>query len=590
LSIHEEESLGKVFDRVLIKRLFAYVWPFRRLMFLSFLSLLLLTAAELAQPMLIKIAIDNNIGQGDFRGLTRTGMFYILALVIAGLGEFGYRYLSAWLGQKMMFTIRVQLFSHIHKLPLSFIDKNPVGRLVTRVTNDIATLNEMLSSGVVAILGDIVVLVGIVIVMVKMNLKLSLITFSVLPLMLAVTGFIRPRLRNAFRTVRLRLARINSYLQENISGMATVQIFNQEEKSSHQFKELNRSYFEAALQGIRMFSLFYPLVSLVTAISTSLIIWYGGGQVIQDALSLGVLVAFMQYIRRFFQPLQDLADKYNNLQAALASSERIFKILDEPEQPTFKAPQKHLVKAAGQIMFDNLSFSYNGTDYVLRDINFDIKPGEKIAIVGATGAGKTSIISLINRLYEPTQGRILLDGVDIAHVDVEELRSRIGIVLQDVFLFSGTVRDNITLGDSTISETAIIKAARRVNAHKFISELENGYDHMLAERGSNLSVGQKQLLSFARALAFNPEILILDEATSSVDTETEQLISSAIHELMKGRTSIIIAHRLSTIRDVDRIIVLHKGIIREMGTHEELMGLQGVYHRLYQLQFRGQAV
>ncbi len=447
----------------------------------------------------------------------------------------------------------------------------------------------MLSSGVVAIFGDIVVIIGIIGVMLRLNWQLALVTFAVLPFLFLATDIFRRKVRHAYRDMRLRLAKINSFLQENITGMATVQAFNREKQNSAQFRELNDSFKQAGLKTIRYHGIFFPLVSLLTSVSTSLIIWYGGGEVIRHALSLGVLVAFMQYVRRFFRPLQDLADKYNNLQAAMASSERVFKLLDEPEQQRFQAQQEFLVKGVGKIEFEDVSFAYNGADFVLKNISFVIQPGEKVAVVGATGAGKTSIISLINRMYEPTQGRILLNGVDITHVDVQELRARIGIVLQDVFIFSGTVRDNICLGDTSISEAEIIRAAERVNAQKFISTFEDGYDHLLTERGSNLSVGQKQLLSFARVLAFNPDILILDEATSSVDTETEALIGTAIHELMRGRTSIIIAHRLSTIRNVDRIIVLHKGKIREMGGHEELLALKGIYYRLYQLQFAGEA-
>lgn len=585
MSIHEEEILGKAFDSRLIKRLFTYVWPFKGWMLLSLLILMIQTAAELAEPIIIKIAIDKNITQGDLHGLSMTSILYISALLVQSLSLFGFYFLSNWLGQKVMYKIRMQVFSHIQKLPLSYFDKNPVGRLVTRTTNDIETLNDLLSSGAVAILGDIVVLIGIVIVLVQLNLTLALITFAVLPIMLLATDIFRRNIREAYRKMRTRLARINSYLQENITGMATVQIFNREDENFDQFKVLNASYRKASLQTVKYHAIFFPIISLLTSAATALIIWYGGGKVIQGALSLGVLVAFMQYVKRFFRPLQDLADKYNNLQAAMASSERIFKVLDEPIQTDFFHHQAHMPANIGRITFENVSFAYNSDDFVLKNISFDIQPGEKIAIVGATGAGKTSIISLINRMYEPTSGRILLDDVDITNVSLKELRSRIGIVLQDVFIFSGTIRDNISLGDDNITHQVVEAAAKRVNAHRFISEFSDSYDHMLTERGSNLSVGQKQLLSFARVLAYDPEILILDEATSSVDTETEALITTAIHELMQNRTSIIIAHRLSTIKNVDRIIVLHKGKIREMGGHDELLAQKGIYHQLYQLQF-----
>lgn len=589
MNYHEEETLGKAYDGRLMKRLLRYLWPYKGVVLISLLILLLQAGAELAGPYIIKIAIDREIAAGDYTGLFSLSLLFLGVLLVQAAAAYGYRYITSWLGQKIMYDIRLQLFTHLQKLPLSFYDKNPVGRLVTRVTNDVETLNSMLSSGVVAIMGDMVVLFGIVIVMLQMNWQLALVTFAVFPLIFVATEIFRKKVRQAYRTIRLRIARINSFLQENISGMATVQIFNREPENFKRFTELNDQHRQAQLQSIRYHGLYYPAIGLFTSISTGLILWYGGLRVGSATLSLGVLVAFMQYVRRFFEPIQDLADKYNIMQAAMASSERVFKLLDEPEQHSYQPPQQQLPPSKGKIEFDDVSFTYNGSDYVLKNVSFTIQPGERVAIVGATGAGKTSIISLINRMYEPTQGHILLDDIDTAHIPVEELRSRIGVVLQDVFIFSGTVDENITLGHSEISDDAMVAAAKRVNAHDFIQHMSNRYKHELTERGSNLSVGQKQLLSFARALAYNPEILILDEATSSVDTETEHLISDAIHTLMQNRTSIIIAHRLSTIRDVDRIIVLHKGRIRETGTNEELLKERGFYYRLYQLQFGGKA-
>ncbi|MBN1464444.1 ABC transporter ATP-binding protein [candidate division KSB1 bacterium] len=571
-----------------MRRLFKFLWPFKWAALLSFSVLFLISAAELAGPYILKLAIDEELSAGDYPGLVRLVMFYLVILIVQAVGQYSYHFLSLKLGQKVMYDIRLQIFTHLQKLPLSFFDKNPVGRLVTRVTNDVETLNEMLSEGVVSILGDVILLIGITIVMLMLNWQLALASLIVLPFMLLATDMFRKKVREAYRMTRTRLARINSFLQENISGMATVQLFNREQENYRRFEKLNDDHRKANLESLRYSSYFFPVISFLATLSTALIFWYGGLRVFDNVLSLGVLVAFMQYIRRFFMPLQDLADKYNMMQAAMASGERVFKLLDEPEQISCFGSPLEFGAAKGKIEFRNVSFAYN-KDYVLQDISFTIQPGEKVAIVGATGAGKTSIISLINRMYEPTAGQIFIDDIDTSRIPAEELRSRLGVVLQDVFIFSGSIEHNITLGDPSISDLEVETAARRVNANRFIERLADHYKHILTERGSNLSVGQKQLLSFARALAYDPEILILDEATSSVDTETEHLISDAIRALMQHRTSIIIAHRLSTIKNVDWIIVLHKGRIREMGTHEELLARRDVYYRLYQLQFGGAA-
>ncbi|MBN1541815.1 ABC transporter ATP-binding protein, partial [candidate division KSB1 bacterium] len=487
-----------------------------------------------------------------------------------------------------MYDIRIRIFSHLQELPLSFFDRNPVGRLVTRATNDVETLNTLLSSGVVSIFGDVFVLIGIIAVMLKLNWQLALLTFTILPLIVYATSLFRVRVRDSYRKVRTRIARINSYLQENIVGMSVVQIFNRQERNHQHFDRLNASHLRAYLQTIKYYAIFYPVIELLGAVSLALILWYGGLKTLQGALTLGVVVAFIQYTERFFHPIRDLSEKYNILQSAMASSERIFKLLDE--SPQIRMPENPLTLGAirGEIEFRNVSFSYNGTDWVLNNLCFTIQPGEKVAIVGATGAGKTSIISLISRMYEPTQGEILIDGIDIRRLEIDDLRRAIRLVSQNIFIFSGTVDYNIRLADETIQPERVEKAARDVNAHLFIARMKDGYQSELLENGSNLSVGQKQLLSFARALVFDPRILILDEATSSVDTETEFLIRDAINKLMDGRTSLIIAHRLSTIQSVDRIIVLHKGKIREIGKHEELLAKRGIYHRLYQLQYAGE--
>jgi ATP-binding cassette, subfamily B, multidrug efflux pump len=585
LTIHEDEILGKAYDSRLMKRLLTYLWPYKKQTLIALLVLLCSTAGDLAGPYLLKVAIDRDIAARNLHGLFRLMQFYVLVLLMRSAANYTYTLLTNWLGQKIMFDLRRRLFAHIQKLPLAFFDRNPVGRLVTRVTNDVETLNQMLSSGIVAILGDIVVLVGIITIMLSLNWKLALVTFAVFPLIFLATEIFRKKVRQAYRQIRLRIARINSFLQENISGMTTVQLFNREGKNYNQFLELNDSHREANQRSIRYHAVYYPTIGFFTFLSTAMILWYGGLQVWKGVISIGILVAFTQYVRRFFEPIEDLADKYNIMQAAMASSERVFALMDEKEQEPFQEPQQTLPTSRGKIEFRNLSFAYNSEDWVLKDVSFTIQPGEKVAIVGATGAGKTSIISLLNRMYEPTYGQILLDDVDTAHVPLQEIRSRIGVVLQDVFIFSGSVRDNISLGDPAVTDEVMEQSASRVNAHRFIHTLPQQYEHELAERGSNLSTGQKQLLSFARALAFNPEILILDEATSSVDTETELLIREAIRKLMENRTSIIIAHRLSTIQHVDWIIVLHKGKIREMGKHQDLLAKKGVYYRLYQLQF-----
>jgi ATP-binding cassette subfamily B protein len=589
VTFHEDENIGKAFDKDLMKRLLTFIWPFKWFVLLSLLILTFYSATQLAGPYILKLAIDNELMNGDYHGLAILMIIYLIIEMTYIVFRSIHHMLTRWLGQKVMYNMRVEIFSHIQKLPLSYFDKNPVGRLVTRVTNDIEQLNNLLSSGIVSIFSDIIVLAGIVIVMMSLNWQLSLVSFSVLPFLILTILLFKRQMRDAYRQTRTRLAKINSFLQENISGMATVQIFNREKENHRRFENLNAEYREASIKSIKIDSMYYPVVRMLMTTGSALLLWYGGNMVFDNFLSLGVLVAFTRYVNRFFRPLADLAEKYSIMQSAMASSERVFKLLDEPEQPLTHGTPLPLPPSTGKIEFRDVTFAYNEKDYVLKNVSFTIQPGEKVAIVGATGAGKTSIISLINRMYEPTHGHIFLDDVDTALVPLTDLRSRIGVVLQDVFIFSGSVQHNVTLGDPHISTDEIETALHRVNADQFVNKFADSYQHELMERGSNLSVGQKQLLSFARALAYNPEILILDEATSSVDTETERLISDAIHKLMENRTSIIIAHRLSTIKDVDWIIVMHKGEIREIGKHDKLLQEKGIYYRLHQLQFGGKA-
>jgi ATP-binding cassette subfamily B multidrug efflux pump len=494
------------------------------------------------------------------------------------------------MGQKIMFDLRMQIFRHFQKMDVAFFDKNPVGRLMTRVTTDVDALNELFTAGVISIFGDICTLSGIVVTLFLLNFKLALAMFSVLPLLFLVTFLFKIKVRDSYRRVRTAIARINAFLQENITGTAVVQIFSQEKKQYRRFTKINREYLNANLQSIFYYAIFYPILELIGAFAVGLIIWYGGLQVFAGSLTLGALVAFVQYSDRFFRPISDLSEKYTILQSAMASSERIFKLLDTA--PTIVSPKEDKVTdtLAGSVEFHNVTFSYNPGETILHDISFKVKPGEKIALVGATGAGKSTIIGLLSRFYDVESGKIMVDGRDIKDFDLQRLRQSIGIVLQDVFLFSGSIADNIRLNNEDISQEQVRWAAETVNASRFIKDLKNGYDTSVGERGSSLSVGQKQLLAFARALAYNPKILILDEATSSIDTETEILIRDALEKLLAGRTAIIIAHRLSTVQKADRIIVLHRGRIREIGNHQELLHLKGIYWKLYQLQYKDQLI
>lgn len=586
--VEDDQILGKAYDSRLVKRILPYLYPFRWLMILSVGLLLMISLMQLAGPYLVKVGIDDYIGTGDMDGLMIVALLYLATLTTQFLLQFAETYLTQYVGQHVMFGLRRDIFQHLQRLSLSFFDKNPVGRLITRVTSDVDALNEMVTSGMVAIFGNIFTIIGVIIMMLWMNWKLALVTLAVVPMLFLAAFLFKRKVRQLFRQVRTRLAVINSFLQENITGMRIVQLFNREQENYRRFTEINKDYRQANLDTIFYFAIFFPTVRFLSSLAIALIIWYGGGQILQGTLTFGILVAFIQYAELFYRPIQELSEKYNIFQSAMASSERIFRVMDEPvliDDPEYASPIdgfKH------EIEFKHVWFAYDGVNFVLKDVSFKVKKGESVAIVGATGSGKTTIVNLLCRFYDINKGQILIDGVDIREFEVNHLRQLIGIVLQDVFLFSGTIEENIRLGNAEFDSDRITIAAKRAHADTFINRLEHGYQQEVKERGSTLSVGQKQLLSFARALAFDPQILILDEATSNIDTETELLIQDALNILLENRTSIVIAHRLSTIKHVDRIIAIHKGEIRESGSHDELLTQQGIYYKLYQLQYKEQ--
>lgn len=524
--------------------------------------------------------------QRDADAVMRIALIFAGILVIGFALNYGQVYLLQWTGQKIIFNIRQALFSHIERLSLSFFDQNPVGRLVTRVTNDVQTLNEMYTAVLVNLFKDIFMLFGILIVMFSLNYQLALYSCAVLPLVILSTIIFRVKARQAYRQVRVRLARLNANIAENISGMKIVQIFHQEEKKFQEFDTINQNHYQATRKQILAYAIFRPAMEIISSLGLAIVIWFGGQQFIQNNLQLGVLFAFISYIQQFFRPILDLTEKYNIMQAAMASAERIFLLLDQKPAIKNSPTPIELGAAKGQIQFKHVWFAYHENDWVLKDLNFTINPGETVAFVGATGAGKSSIINLLSRFYDIQQGEILLDGKDIKQLDLDHLRSKVGVVLQDVFLFTGNIKSNISLGNPKISDKQIREVARYVNADPFISNLGRQYEEPVTERGSTLSTGQRQLLAFARTLAFNPEILVLDEATANIDTETELLIQDALKKIIKDRTTLIIAHRLSTIQHADKIIVLHKGEIREMGNHQELLAKEGIYYKLYQLQYK----
>jgi ATP-binding cassette, subfamily B, multidrug efflux pump len=595
---HEEEQLGRIYDTKAAGRLLRYLAPYKRLVFIALLLTIVVNLVRQIGPLLTKWSIDDYIRPAAggvigidhaFSGITLLAIIYLLSLVVTlGIGYFQDVLLNT-IGQRVMYDLREQIFGKLQTVEVAFYDTHPVGRLVTRLTTDVDALNELFTSGLVEVLGDIVLIVGALGIMFYFNWKLALVSLLVLPLLAAATAWFRRGAREGFRQVRTKIARLNAFTQEHISGAQTVQLFNREKKAFQQFTEINAAHLEANLNTIFYYAVFYPLVNLISAIGIAAIVWYGGGQVIQNAITIGTLVAFLQYTQRLWQPIQDISDKFNIFQAAIVASERIFRLLDTPDKITSPAePRLPLtgVRAMGRIEFRNVWFAYKGEDWVLKDISFTVNPGESVALVGHTGSGKTTITNLLMRFYDVQRGEILLDGVDIRFWDLRMLRANFAVVLQDVFLFSGDITSNIRLGNKDIDDQRVEWAASEVRAHGFIERLDGSYQTTVRERGAGFSVGQKQLISFARALAFDPRILVLDEATSSIDTETEQLIQKAIERVMADRTSIIIAHRLSTIQRVDKIIVLHKGEIREMGDHQELLAQRGIYFKLYQLQYK----
>jgi ATP-binding cassette subfamily B protein len=585
---HDDQILGKAYDARLMKRLLRYLKPYRMIMALSLLLLTLYTGMQLLGPYITKVAIDRYIADNDLHGLNLMALAYTGSVLLGFCFLFVQGYLTEYTGQRAMHDLRTQIFAHLQKQDLAYFDRNPVGRLMTRTINDVETLNELFSTGVVGLLGDAFTVFGIAGAMLFLNWKLALVILTSLPLIIYFSRYYRRRSRDVYRESRVVIARLNANLQENIAGIGTIQSFGQEQQIYERFQGINTNYRDVLLNSTRYNAMFYPVVEIFSALTIGLALWYGGSLILQQALLPGVIVAFIQYIQRIYHPIRDIAEKYNTLQAAMASAERIFDLLDTAETvrnpPTPSRPQQ----LRGAVDFQDVWLSYRPGEPVLKGISFRVEPGEKIALVGATGGGKTSIISALCRFYELERGAILVDGVDIRDWNKQELRRHLGLVLQDVFLFSGSMADNITLGDPRISEERMKEAARRVHIAPFIEHLPAGYQEEVQERGVTLSQGQRQLLSFARALAFDPKILILDEATSSVDTRTEILIQRALQELLKDRTALIIAHRLSTIKNVNRILVIHKGEIWEEGNHQELLARQGLYSRLYELQYRAQ--
>jgi ATP-binding cassette subfamily B protein len=604
---HEEEILGKAYDSRLMRRLIQYLRPYWRMTLFALITTLLYGILQAIPAYLMKVEVDryldpvtgqhlpsvlaNYLSRDPRVGIAQIAfVFFLPTVLVSFFLEFSQSFAMQLVGQKVMYDLRKQIFLHLQRLEMAFFDRNPVGRLVTRVTTDVDVLNDLFSSGVVAIFGDFFTLLSIMVVMLKVDWKLALLTFSVLPVIIMVTGAFRRAVRESYRRIRTAIARINAYLQEHLTGMTVLQLFNHEDRSFEEFEAANRAHMEAYKDSILAYGLFYPAVELAGVIAVAIILYWGGGMALRGVVSVGTAIAFIQYSQRFFRPIQDLSDKYNLLQAAMASSERIFKLLDTPVTIVDPPQPQPLPSPRGQVEFHKVGFAYKDNHKILDNISFTIEPGETVAVVGHTGAGKTTLTNLLLRFYEVQQGSITFDGIDIRELRLRDLRSNFGIVLQDPFLFSGTIATNIRLGSEGITDAEVRAAAQQVNLQEFIEGLPAAFDEPVRERGATLSVGQKQLLSFARALAHNPRILVLDEATSSVDPETEHLLREGLKRLIENRTSLVIAHRLSTIQNASKIVVLHKGRVREVGTHQELLDQRGIYFKLYQLQYKDQEI
>ncbi len=604
-SFHEEEVLGKAYDARLMRRLLDYLRPYWAVVLVALVAIVLYGVLQAAPPYLLKLLVDRYLdptgtskapavlerflSPDPYKGILQIAFILFLpTALITFLLEFGQSFAMQLVGQRVMYDLRKELFAQLQRLELSFYDRNPVGRLVTRVTTDVDVLNDLFASGMVAIFGDVFSLVSIVVVMLSLNWKLALLTFSVLPLIALVTALFRKAVRDSYRRIRVAIARINAYLQEHITGMTVIQLFNREARSFDEFEHVNRAHMEAYKDSIMAYGLFYPAVEVLGVLAVAIILSLGGGMALRGVVTIGTAIAFIQYSQRFFRPIQDLSDKYNILQAAMASAERIFKLLDTPVQIADPPEPKPLENPQGRIEFRDVGFAYRDHHRVVDQVSFTAEPGETVAIVGHTGAGKTTLTNLLLRFYEVGDGAILFDETDIRHLRLRDLRKNFGMVLQDPFLFTGTIASNIRMGTEGISDPRMREAAKQVNILDFVETLPGGFDEPVKERGATLSVGQKQLLSFARALAHDPRILILDEATSSVDPETEALIRDASRRLLENRTSLVIAHRLSTIQNASKIVVMHKGRVREVGTHQELLQKRGIYYKLYELQYRDQ--
>ncbi len=585
-NFQEEELQKKGYDAKLMRRLLKFARKYWHYFLFAVLFVFASTLADLARPVLMGITIDDFIKKGDIASLNKMGIYFIILVLAGFLFNLLHIYILSYAGQNIIYNIRQLLFSHLQKLPLSYFDKNPIGRLVTRITNDTETLNDMYTNVLVTLLKDFAILIGTIIIMLRLNITLTLIVLAVMPFVVIFTVFFRIRIRKVYRNVRTALAKVNSSIAENISGMHVIQLFNKERPNFEKFSKTGMEYYRATMNEVLTFGLFRPLIEMLSSLAIALLIWFGGSDVLRGTVQFGMLYAFVNYVSLLFQPINDLAEKYNILQSSMAASERIFMILDTPAEEDLGKLPLDSKSAGGDIEFKNVWFAYNDEDWVLKDVSFKVPSGQTVAIVGHTGAGKTSLINLLSRFYEIQRGEILINGTNIKDISKTDLRKSIGVVLQDVFLFSGKVNDNIRLNDESVTDERIEEVSKYVNADGFISRLPNGYHEEVMERGSTFSSGQRQLLAFARTLAFDPAILVLDEATANIDTETELLIQDALKKLTQNRTTIVIAHRLSTIQHADKIIVLHKGKVQETGNHQELLAAKGMYYSLYQLQYQ----